>query len=76
MLIFRFNCSVRAVLERHEDMISTGQRPSYLTNYKVGFSKEGKLHALDLEVYTNWGSSPILSTDVSATSVYIFYTKE
>ncbi|PIK60355.1 putative xanthine dehydrogenase/oxidase [Apostichopus japonicus] len=64
MLIFRFNCSVRAVLERHEDMISTGQRPSYLTNYKVGFSKEGKLHALDLEVYTNWGSSPILSTDL------------
>ncbi|KAJ8045856.1 Xanthine dehydrogenase/oxidase [Holothuria leucospilota] len=53
----KVNCPVRAVLDRHEDMTFSGQRASFLAKYKVGFNKEGKLHALDWDIYSNVGNS-------------------
>ncbi|GFO34572.1 xanthine dehydrogenase/oxidase-like [Plakobranchus ocellatus] len=48
---------VRCVLDRDEDMVTTGNRHPFLAKYKVGFSPDGKLHALDLELYSNAGNS-------------------
>ncbi|EFW21523.1 hypothetical protein D8B26_001705 [Coccidioides posadasii str. Silveira] len=55
---------VRCMLNRDEDMITTGQRHPFLCHWKVGVTKEGKLLALDADVYANVGYSRDLSTAV------------
>jgi xanthine dehydrogenase/oxidase len=40
---------VRIMLDRQEDIMITGQRHPCLADWKVGFSSEGKLQALNVE---------------------------
>lgn len=56
--------AVRLVLDRDEDMCVTGQRHAFKARYKVGFSSEGKLLALDLQLYSNAGNSLDLSASI------------
>lgn len=56
---------VRCMLTREEDMIATGQRHPFLARYKVGVNKDGKLQALDLDVFNNAGWTFDLSTSVN-----------
>jgi xanthine dehydrogenase/oxidase len=39
---------VRIMLDRSEDIKISGQRHPFLADWKVGFTKEGKLTALDV----------------------------
>ncbi|KAK4608374.1 hypothetical protein RGQ29_001974 [Quercus rubra] len=55
---------VKITLDRDIDMMITGQRHSFLGKYKVGFTNEGKVLALDLEIYNNAGNSMDLSLAV------------
>uniref|UniRef100_A0A2C9JEU6 xanthine dehydrogenase n=1 Tax=Biomphalaria glabrata TaxID=6526 RepID=A0A2C9JEU6_BIOGL len=55
---------IRCILERDEDMITTGNRHPFLAKYKVGFTSKGKILALDLELYNNGGNSLDLSLAV------------
>nr|XP_034607198.1 xanthine dehydrogenase-like isoform X4 [Setaria viridis] len=48
---------VKIVLDRDIDMTITGQRHSFLGKYKVGFTNDGKMLALDLEIYNNGGNT-------------------
>ncbi|VAI54626.1 unnamed protein product [Triticum turgidum subsp. durum] len=41
---------VKIVLDRDVDMMTTGQRHGFLGKYKVGFTNDGKILALDLEI--------------------------
>ncbi|KAL1832088.1 hypothetical protein ACET3Z_001739 [Daucus carota] len=52
---------VKLTLDRDIDMMTTGQRHSFLGNYKVGFTNDGKVLALDLEIFNNAGNSLDLS---------------
>ena len=52
---------VRCMLNRDEDIITSGQRHPFLGRWKVGVSKEGKLIALDADVFCNAGWSQDLS---------------
>ncbi|XP_052183749.1 xanthine dehydrogenase 1-like isoform X2 [Diospyros lotus] len=52
---------VKITLDRDVDMMITGQRHSFLGKYKVGFKNDGKVLALDLEIYNNAGNSLDLS---------------
>ena len=52
---------VRCMLNRDEDIITCGQRHPFLGRWKVGVSKEGKLLALDADVFANGGWSQDLS---------------
>ncbi|XP_053568605.1 xanthine dehydrogenase/oxidase [Bombina bombina] len=52
---------VRCMLDRDEDMLLTGGRHPYLGRYKVGFSRSGKVSALDVSYYGNAGNSQDLS---------------
>ncbi|KAI9681331.1 MAG: hypothetical protein M1817_002614 [Caeruleum heppii] len=52
---------VRCMLNRDEDMMTTGQRHPFLARWKVGVSHEGKLMALDADVFCNAGWSHDLS---------------
>ncbi len=54
----------RVRLRRHEDMILTGKRHGFLGRYKVGFNADGKLSALDAELYADGGWSLDLSPPV------------
>uniref|UniRef100_A0A7N0RHR8 xanthine dehydrogenase n=1 Tax=Kalanchoe fedtschenkoi TaxID=63787 RepID=A0A7N0RHR8_KALFE len=55
------NQPVKLILDRDTDMMVTGQRHSFLGKYKVGFTKDGKVLALDLEIYNNGGNTIDLS---------------
>ncbi|GAB2277012.1 xylitol dehydrogenase [Dionaea muscipula] len=61
---YLLNRPVKLTLDRDTDMMITGQRHSFLGKYKVGFTNEGKLLALDLELYNNGGNSIDLSLAV------------
>lgn len=52
---------VRIMLNRDEDMILSGQRHPFQARWKVGVSKEGKLIALEADVYNNAGFSQDMS---------------
>ncbi|KAJ8045852.1 Xanthine dehydrogenase/oxidase [Holothuria leucospilota] len=51
----KVNRPVRAVLERHEDMATSGARAPLLCHYKAGFNQNGQLQALDIDLYLNAG---------------------
>ncbi|CAG0901568.1 unnamed protein product, partial [Darwinula stevensoni] len=57
----KFGRSVRCVLDRDADMTSTGGRNPFLGRYKVGFTPDGRVLALDVTMYANAGYSLDLS---------------
>ncbi|CAG0922743.1 unnamed protein product [Notodromas monacha] len=57
----KYNCPVRCVLNRMEDMKATGQRHGYLGKYRVAFNSKGQLLGLDLQLYHNAGYSQDVS---------------
>ncbi|XP_067617387.1 LOW QUALITY PROTEIN: xanthine dehydrogenase-like [Eurosta solidaginis] len=61
----RLRRPVRCMLDRDEDMMSTGTRHPSLFKYKLGFTKEGLITACDIECYANAG----LSMDLSFSSL-------
>jgi xanthine dehydrogenase/oxidase len=52
---------VRLMLNRDEDMLLSGQRHPFQARWKVGVTKEGKLLALEADVYNNGGFSQDMS---------------
>lgn len=52
---------VRCMLDRDEDIVTSGQRHPFLGRWKVGVTKEGKLLALDADIFANGGWSQDLS---------------
>ncbi|KAL5708166.1 hypothetical protein ACHQM5_018991 [Ranunculus cassubicifolius] len=61
---YLLNRPVKITLDRDIDMMVSGQRHSFYGKYKVGFTNEGKILALDLEIYNNAGNSLDLSVAV------------
>ena len=55
---------VRAMLNRDEDILTSGQRHPFLARWKVAVNKDGKLQGLDADVYNNAGWSQDLSAAV------------
>lgn len=55
---------VRCMLNRDEDIVTSGQRHPFLCHWKVGVTKEGKILALDADVYANGGHTQDLSAAV------------
>lgn len=64
------NRPVKLTLDRDIDMMISGQRHSFLGKYKVGFTNEGKVLALDLEIYNNAGNSLDLSQAILERAMY------
>ena len=55
---------IKLILDRHEDLIVTGKRHPYSTDYKLGLDKEGKILAFTADYYQNAGAAADLSTAV------------
>lgn len=51
-------------LTRDEDMLSTGKRHAFESDYRVGFDKEGKILAYSVELNSNCGAVADVSTSV------------
>ncbi|BGP19006.1 hypothetical protein JCM10213v2_007086 [Rhodosporidiobolus nylandii] len=56
---------IRCALDRDVDIKTSGQRHPFLVNWKVGFTKEGKITALDADFYANGGYSLDISGGVA-----------
>ena len=56
---------VRAMLNRDEDIKTSGQRHPFLARWKVGVNKDGKIQALDADIFCNAGWSQDLSAAVN-----------
>ncbi|KAJ9619157.1 hypothetical protein H2203_008485 [Taxawa tesnikishii (nom. ined.)] len=57
----KVNRPVRCMLNRDEDILTSGQRHPFLARWKVAVNKDGKLQALDADVFNNGGWSQDLS---------------
>ncbi|XP_071454952.1 xanthine dehydrogenase isoform X2 [Hetaerina americana] len=68
----KLNRPVRCMLDRDEDMIASGGRHPFYGKYSIGFSKEGKLLACDIEFYNNAGHSLDLSASVLERAIFHF----
>ncbi|KAI9804611.1 MAG: hypothetical protein M1833_006685 [Piccolia ochrophora] len=55
---------VRCMLNRDEDISTSGQRHPFLSTWKVGVNKDGRLLALDADVFCNAGWTQDLSGSV------------
>ena len=57
--------SVGMQLDRDHDMESTGKRHPFFAKYKVGYHPDGRLHAADIQLYSDGGWSLDLSLPVN-----------
>ena len=55
---------VRCMLNRDDDIQTSGQRHPFLARWKIGVNKDGKLQALDADVFNNGGWTQDLSAAV------------
>ena len=58
---YRLNRPVRCMLDRNEDMASSGGRHPFMARYRVGATSDGLIKALDIQMYSNAGCSLDLS---------------
>jgi len=61
---------VRVRLPRHLDMILTGKRHPYLARYDAGFTADGRIYAVHLELYSDGGWSLDLSEPIMWRSLF------
>ncbi len=57
----KLNRPVKLILPRHEDMIMTGKRNPYSSDFKIGLTKDGKIIAFEATYFQNSGASADLS---------------
>ncbi|KAJ3105387.1 hypothetical protein HDU97_008141 [Phlyctochytrium planicorne] len=60
----KFGKPMRLMLSREEDMALSGTRHPFLGKYRVGFTPEGKITTLELNLFSNGGFSVDLSPPV------------
>ena len=54
----------RVVLNKDDDMISTGKRNPFENEYRVGFDDDGRILALDVKLFSDGGAYADLSTSI------------
>lgn len=55
---------VKLILNRHEDMLMTGKRHPYSSDYKLGLKADGTILAYEVTYYQNAGAAADLSTAI------------
>jgi xanthine dehydrogenase large subunit len=61
---------VKITLRRHEDMIMTGKRHPYSSDFKLGLAKDGRFVAYKVTLYQNGGAATDLSTAILERSLF------
>jgi len=60
----KLNAPVKLTLNRHEDMVMTGKRHPYSSDFKIGLTRDGSILAYDVKYYQNAGAAADLSTAI------------
>ncbi|XP_014214847.1 xanthine dehydrogenase-like [Copidosoma floridanum] len=68
----RLRKPVRCMLDRDEDMMMSGTRHPFLFRYKVGFTSDGLLKAVEIYIYSNAGYSIDLSPAIVERAMFHF----
>lgn len=66
---YKLQRPVRCMLDRDEDMICTGMRHPFKADYKVGFTANGRITVLDVQMYSNGGNTLDLSRSIMERAV-------
>ena len=61
---------VKITLRRHEDMVMTGKRHPYSSDFKLGLAKDGRFLAYEVTLYQNGGGAADLSTAILERSLF------
>ncbi|MBK9330857.1 MAG: molybdopterin-dependent oxidoreductase [Ignavibacteria bacterium] len=67
---FLLNKPVKLILSRHDDMIMTGKRNPYSSDFKIGLNSEGLILAYEVTFYQNSGASADLSPAILDRSLF------
>ncbi len=65
LLAFKTKCPVKLRLDRDDDIIITGKRHEFFSDYEVGFSDNGEIKSLKLKLSSKCGISPDLSLAIN-----------
>src|SRR5690606_7182997 len=65
----RFRCAVKCRPDRDDDMIITGKRHDFLTEYEVGFESSGRIEGVEMILNARCGHSEDLSRGVTDRAV-------
>jgi len=65
LLAFKTKCPVKLRLDRDDDIIITGKRHEFFSDYEVGFSDKGEIKSLKLKLSSKCGMSPDLSLAIN-----------
>ncbi len=65
LLAYKTKKPVKLRLDRDDDIIITGKRHEFYSEYEVGFDKQGKIKGLKVKLASNCGMSPDLSQAIN-----------
>jgi len=65
LLAYKTKCPVKLRLDRDDDIIITGKRHEFFSDYEVGFSSQGEIKSLKLKLSSKCGMSPDLSLAIN-----------
>eukprot|EP00924_Labyrinthula_sp_SR-Ha-C_P015854 snap_masked-scaffold_4-processed-gene-11.29-mRNA-1 protein AED:0.00 eAED:0.00 QI:0/-1/0/1/-1/1/1/0/1317 len=61
---------VKVILDRDDDMVSSGTRHPFVGEYKVGFTNDGMITAVEVDLFSNAGYSHDLSESVMERALF------
>jgi xanthine dehydrogenase large subunit len=64
LVAHRLKRPARLILTKDDDMVMTGKRNPFQNDYRVGFDAEGRILALDVDLYSDGGAYADLSTSI------------
>ena len=62
--------AIRLILDRHDDMVMTGKRHPYTSDFKIGLDADGRILAFEVVFHQNAGSAADLSPAVLERSLF------
>ena len=65
LLAHKTKCPVKLRLDRDDDIIITGKRHEFFSDYEVGFSDKGEIKSVKLKLSSKCGISPDLSLAIN-----------
>ena len=65
LLAYKTKCPVKLTLDRDDDIIITGKRHEFFSDYEVGFNDKGAIKSLKLKLSSKCGMSPDLSLAIN-----------
>ncbi len=65
LLAHKTKCPVKLRLDRDDDIIITGKRHEFFSDYEVGFTDKGEIKSLKLKLSSKCGMSPDLSLAIN-----------